>query len=259
MKLSIVILTLVALTGVASFAQSPNIETYIALIENGQADLVRNELPSLLNQHPKNPGVLYLQALMTTDGAEAVRLYQNIVDNHPTSEWADDALHRVYKFYYAIGLFRTADLKLEQLKRDYPDSKYVAGLSPAAPVISEQKTATAQASATVSEPPTTPSIEISQPESTPRSEEVKPPVTQPPASPGRFTLQVGAFSTYENADKQKSFFTYHNYPAEVAQKSSGGRELFVVYVGSYSTDADARATGDAIRREFNMNYIIVIR
>lgn len=259
MKRFVLKLALMTLLYVTSFAQPPNIETYIALIENGQSDLVRNELPSLLNQHPKNPGVLYLQALLTTDGAEAVRLYQNIVDNHPASEWADDALHRVYKFYYAIGLFRTADLKLEQLKRDYPDSKYVAGLPPATPAISEQKAETTQTSETFTEPPTTPSIELSQPESTPRIEEAKPPVTQPPASQGRFTLQVGAFSTFENADKQKSFFTYHNYPAEVSRKSSAGRELFVVYVGSFNTDVEARATGDAIRREFNMNYIVVIR
>lgn len=91
MKRSVLKLALMTLLYVTSFAQPPNIETYIALIENGQSDLVRNELPSLLNQHSKNPGVLYLQALLTTDGAEAVRLYQNIVDNHPASEWADDA------------------------------------------------------------------------------------------------------------------------------------------------------------------------
>jgi hypothetical protein len=109
------------------FAQEPNIESHLAAIERGQADEVRGELPALLKNYPNNPGVLYMQALLTSDGAEAARLYQKIVDKHAGSNWADDALWKVYKFYSAIGLDRTAEIKLEQLKTQYPDSKYLTG------------------------------------------------------------------------------------------------------------------------------------
>ena len=74
------------------------------------------QLPALLSKYPNHPGVLYLQGLLTKEGAEAVRIYQSIVDNFPKSEWADDAVYKTYQFYYSLGLFRTAELKMNQLK-----------------------------------------------------------------------------------------------------------------------------------------------
>ena len=102
---------------------------YLSMVEGGQAEQVRSEIPSLLAKYPNNPAVFFLQGLVTVDGTEAVRTYQSIVDNFPKSEWADDALYKVYQFYYAIGLYRTAEIKLNQLKASYPASKYVTGVT----------------------------------------------------------------------------------------------------------------------------------
>src|SRR5262245_17048137 len=83
-------------------AQGKDIAPYIARIEAGETEEVREDLRGLLEQYPNDPGVLYLQGLTTGDGAEAVRIYQNVVDGFPQSEWADDALFKVYQFYYSI-------------------------------------------------------------------------------------------------------------------------------------------------------------
>ena len=99
----------------------------VAQVNAGAGDAVREQLPALLSEHPNDPGVLYLQALLTREGADAVRTYQSIVDNFPKNEWADDALFKVYQFYYALGLYRTADLKMDQLKAEYPASPYCIG------------------------------------------------------------------------------------------------------------------------------------
>ncbi len=80
-------------------AQGPDIQRYVELVEAGHIDQVRKDLPSLLANYPDDPGVTYLQALTTSDASEAVKLYQNIVDSHPASEWADDALYKIYQFY----------------------------------------------------------------------------------------------------------------------------------------------------------------
>ena len=210
----------------------PPIERYVGMIESGQGEPVRAELPSLLAKYPNNPGVLYLQGLLTKEGAEAVRLYQSIVDNYPKSEWADDALYRVYQFYQAIGLFRTAELKLNQLKRDYPRSPYVIGKT--------------------------------EPEPPPAAEE-KPPApretgqTKPPAVQGQFTLQVGAYSTQVNADKQKLFFEDLGYPVEVISRSKDGRTLFTVNVGNYATYDEAKAKSAALKKQYNLDSFVVTR
>ena len=54
------------------FAQSssnPDIRRRLEMIENGQAEAVRGELPSLMTNYQNNPGVIYLQAVLTADGA----------------------------------------------------------------------------------------------------------------------------------------------------------------------------------------------
>ena len=105
--------------GVAAYPQTqqpgePDILKRLELIEKGQADVVRAELPTLMTNFQTHPGVLYLQGVLMTDGNEASKVYQSIVENFPKSEWADDALFRLYQYYYSIGLYKTADQKVAE-------------------------------------------------------------------------------------------------------------------------------------------------
>ena len=228
----IVVLLLIVTVSVRAQEAPPPIERYIGMIEAGQGEPVRTELPSLLTKYPNNPGVLYLQGLLTKEGAEAVRIYQSIVDNYPKSEWADDALYRVYQFYQAIGLFRTAELKMNQLKRDYPRSKYLTGSTePEPPAVAEER---------------------GQP--TPDPGQPKPPAVQ-----GQFTLQVGAYSTQVNADKQKLFFEDLGYPVEVISKAKDGRTLFTVNIGNFATYDEAKAKSAALKKQYNVDSFVVTR
>ncbi|MEK9138317.1 MAG: hypothetical protein AAB393_14420, partial [Bacteroidota bacterium] len=197
MKKFVLVLMAVLLLPATHFSQDQesNIEKYLARVEKGEADAVRAELPSLLMKYPNNPGVLYLQGVLTINGTEAVRTYQSIVDNFPRSDWADDALHKVYQFYYAIGLYRTAEIKLNQLKTDYPQSKYVSAAGPVdTKDLAEEKQPV--------ETPRTESDQSRQNDSTPTdakkpvAEITSPPTQHAPEEParGQYTLQVGAFS-----------------------------------------------------------------
>lgn len=230
-----------------SFSQQPNIESYLSMIESGRGEEVRAELPSLINQYPNNSGVLYLQAVLTADGADAVRLYQEIVDKYPASEWADDALYKVYQFYDAIGLYRTAGIKLSQLQTRYPNSKYLSE-------VTDQSSGELRSRVETSTAPVPASTDSSVPKQT---TEVSKPMES--RSPGNFTLQVGVYSTMGNANKQKQFFEYQNYATEIVSKMKGDRELFVVYVGGYATAGEARTRGDEIKQSFNIDYIVVSR
>jgi cell division septation protein DedD len=239
-----------------AFAQDegPDIERYLARVEKGEADVVRSELPSLLSKYPNNPDVLYLQGVLTTDGTEAVRIYQSIVDNFPKSERADDALYKVYQFYYAIGLYRTAEIKLNQLKANYPGSKYVAGIAQSdMSTLPEEKENSSPPSPTqenvVQNPPEVQQIEKpTPPESKPAVEER-----------GQYTLQVGAFSQQVNAEKQKLFFEDLGYSVEVINKVRGSRSLFVVLVGDYDTPDAAKAKSEEFRKKYNINSMMVTR
>jgi hypothetical protein len=216
-------------------AQNPDalVPALIARVNAGEAAAVREELPPLLVKHPNHPGLLFVQGLVTTNGAEAVRVYQSIVDNYPKSAWADDALFKVYQFYYALGLYRTADLKLAQLRRDYPASPFLRTAmrdSSAATVMQQE--------------------EPQRPESTP---------PQAGTTAELYTLQTGAFGTRANADRQRAALEGQGIGAEVVTRVRGGQTVFLVLHGTFATADEARARGAEILKTYNIPSFVVTR
>jgi len=203
----------------------------LEMIENGQAEAVRAELPSLMTSYQNNPGVMYLQAVLTTDGAEAAKLYQNIVDNFPKSEWGDDALYKLYQYYYSIGLYKTADQKLTQLKEEYPFSAYA---TEKISVVEEKQAA-----------------------------KEKPAVMKPkgtvPKFATNFTIQVGAFSTLQNAGELKEKFEKEGYQSNIFTIVSHGKKLHKVWVGEFQTYEEAKRFNAEIKSKFNLTSIVVSR
>jgi septal ring-binding cell division protein DamX len=230
----VLVLLLLVLAAPALRAQSAEAEVtkYLAMIQGGQTEQVKAEIPSLLSKYPNNPGVLFLQAQTTSEGAEAVRIYQSIVDNFPASEWAPEALFKVYQFYYALGLYRTAEMKMTQLKKNYPASSRATGGG-------EVDTGTLQ------------------------EDRPEPPAAGAPAvadthasATAHFTLQVGAYTTQANAEKQKAFFEGEGYMVEMISRVKENKSLFLVLVGTYPSAEDAKAKGAEIRAKFHIESIV---
>jgi cell division protein FtsN len=221
-----------------------DINKYLLMIENGQVEQVRQELPSLLSRHPNDPGILYIQGMATSDGAEAVRTYQSVVDNFPKSDWADDALYKVYQFYYAIGLYRTAEIKLTQLKANYPNSKYV---TQAAEVQTKSLTEEKQ-----------PVVNDTTVQETEEAKDASEPA-KIEAPKSQFTLQVGAYTAQVNAEKQKLFFEDLGLSVEVVSKVKQNRSLYIVLVGGYATYDEAKAKGAEFKKKYNIDSIVVSR
>jgi len=214
-----------------AFCQSgePDIQKRLELIEKGQSEQVKGELQALLTNYQNNPGVMYLQGVLTTDGTEAVKIYQSIVDNFPKSEWADDALYKLYQYYYSIGLYKTADQKLAQLKLDYPFSAYAV----------EQTTM-------------------------PKEEAVEmPAVVKPKGTIQKFstsfTIQVGAFSTLSRAEELKNFFEGNGYSSNIFTMVSNGKKLHKVWVGEFQNQEEAKRFALEIKRKFSLESIVVAR
>lgn len=220
-----------------------DVRTYLGKIDKGQSDDVKKALPDLMAKYPNNPGVMYLQGKLTPNGIEAAKLYQGIVDNFPKSEWADDALFSLYQYYYALGLYKTADVKLQQLKHDYPASPLASG--------SQAKEVPYREDEQVK----LPSKEVP-PADTAKAVPGVPGVpVQPVAEP--YTLQVGAYSTMKNAEKQKSFFESLGINVEVTNKVRSGRSLYLVWAGSFTTQEEAKTFGVDIKKKYKIDSIVV--
>jgi cell division septation protein DedD len=240
----------VALLGIAllfsdstvySQSSDDEIRSAIEKIDAGDTDPVRAILPDLVAKYQNNPGIMYIQGRLATDGIEAVKFYQGIVDNFPKSEWADDALYHIYQYYYSLGLYRTADLKMQQLKKEYPSSQYLTGKVEVK--LPEKEEA----------PVKLPEKEIAPPDTQQAAESVPTPV--PVSEP--YTVQVGAFSTAAKAEKQKSFFEDRGYTVEVTNKIRAGKSFYLVWVGNFKNVQEARATVQEIKKKYKIDSMIV--
>jgi cell division septation protein DedD len=232
--------------------QEAEVQKYLSMVNGGQADEVRKEIPGLLAKYPNDPGVLYVQALVTRDGAESARVYQSIVDNFPKSQYADASLYKLYQFYYALGLYRTADLKLKQLQQEYPKSKYLSKSGVVEPGALPEESETA--------PPAAKSEELAQP-AAPAAPQAQPLPAPAPASvtPTGFSLQAGAFSTQANAEKQKAFFVGLGYSVELITKVRDTKTLYVVLVGSFTSYDAAKSKAAEIKKQHKIDCMVVSR
>jgi tetratricopeptide (TPR) repeat protein len=210
----------------------PDIQKRLELIEKGQGDVIKAELPNLMTNFQNHPGVLYLQAVLTTDGTEAAKIYQSIIDNFPRSEWADDALFKLYQYYYSIGLYKTADQKLEQLKRDYPSSTYAADQK----VVEEPKVV----------PPTEVPAKVSRPSKGEKSSVV-------------YTVQAGTFSVLQNAEELKSRFEKDGYSSHIFTIVNNGKKFHKVWVGEFSKQEDAKRFSAQVKKKYHLETIVVSR
>ncbi len=215
----------------AQAGNEPDIRRRLEMIERGQGDAVRAELPSLMTNYQNNPGVMYLQGVLTTDGAEAAKIYQSIVDNFPKSEWGDDALYKLYQYYYSIGLYKTADQKLQQLKEEYPFSAYATEQ----PASHEQKSIPKEKPITLKQKNTVQKFATG------------------------FTVQVGAFSTLPNANELKEKFEKEGYSANIFTIVSNGKKMHKVWVGEFQTYDEAKRSAVEIKKKFNLSSIVVSR
>lgn len=246
-----VVIAALCVCAASGLAQTQDVDALVAskvkMIEEGKAAQVKLDLPDIVSRYQNHPGVLYLQGLLAANAAEAAKYYQMVLDNFPKSEWADDALYRIYLYYYSLGLARTAELKMQQLRKDYPRSPYIKTPAMAQVPPEEQRTderPTAQPQPVA--PPAVPPVKV------PGGDEV-------PMPTKGYVIQVGAFASLENAMRLKAFFEELNYPVEVQNKVRGGRSLHLVWVGNFTTADEARKFGSEIKSKHNIESIVVAR
>lgn len=69
----------------------------------------------------------------------------------------------------------------------------------------------------------------------------------PAPAAGGFYVQTGAFSTAENAERQRDAVRSYG-STEVSQGSAGGRDVFRVRLGPYTTPDAAGIVADRLKR-----------
>lgn len=223
------------------FSQSLDLKKVISDIERGEIEKARVILVSLEKDNPNSSEVKYLKALLNEDGTEAARFYKEIVFSSDESELKDDALFKLYQYHYSRGEFSESDKYARMLRETFPESEYVNYL---------QRKNLSQARVQIQQ-----NFERKYLSDTLQTLQKSIQNSQSQNSASSFSIQVGAFSTYSNAIRFASQF--QNYSTKISEKESGGKKIFVVLVGNFKTESEARDAMQVLKNQYNVDGIIV--
>ena len=109
----------------SSLISQDHLDALIQDILHGSRDSAAIYLPVIDQKYPNNPTVMYLKGLLETDGEQAMKIFSNLHNIHPTSEYGDDAVMKVAEYYYAAGLYVQASNWLKKMPIYYSRSEHI--------------------------------------------------------------------------------------------------------------------------------------
>lgn len=217
-------------------------------------------------------GMLYLKGLKERDGEKAFSYFREVVEKFPASEFCDDAFIKVIEYVYSRGLYKKTIVYTHRMLKRCPDS----------PLIKDcvyfqicsfnalgMKDSVAYYLALYEEK--YPTIEIGFEGSVVKSEYVLTEETgftgsetgkekgksEAESEEGFFFLQVGAFSSLNNALALRERLNSMGYHALVQKKRVKGRVFYVVRIGSFPSKREAREFGRKFKKDTGINYLVV--
>ena len=228
--LTICISTLTLITFRSIFAQvyEKKIFEYVRLISEGKSELVQTKIDDLKNKIPRSAGVIYIEGLIASDDKKSLSCFKVIVDSFPRSEWADDALARLFEYYLSTGRASDAEKSFQLFQNQYPNSPYIT-----TGYLRQQRLS--QESLTYNR-------------------------TIPRSQGQEWAIQIGAFSIKENAEKLRKKFISDGYTVNVYENLLDGKNLlYLVWVGSFDTEDEARPLLKEIKSKYNIDGVLRMR
>ncbi|RKY83967.1 hypothetical protein DRP98_06020 [candidate division KSB1 bacterium] len=230
---------------------------YRTLWQNGEYEKLHHLLPDLLQRYPNNDEVDYLEALLETDGKLALKKWQDFVRKNPHSVFVPEAQFRIAQYAYAQGTYIGAKEKFIDIVRRFPSSETAEGaiyysarcwaavgsLDSAKQVLkvflrvySNSKYATWA------------KLDLQQINGNGNDEQL----LQQSTKNRSYVVQIGAFSLLKNALICRDDFLKKGHSAKVQTKIVNGRKYYVVWVGEFSTAAEAQKFGRHLEVPFQV-------
>lgn len=245
---------------VFTFIAVPNVfsQSNIAeLVRDGDFDEARKLLPSILKANPDDASTLYYQGLLEKNGDKSLEYFEMLLEKHPKSDYADDALMQIGEYQYARGLYVSAERTLLLIPRQYPDSEHVKraiNLLMQSMLVTG-KSDTARMYLKIFEKRWGDlAVDVEFPPVVSSTTEKK---SKKDRKKTLFTIQIGAFGSKDNAKKQREVFRGRGYDVKLGNKKVAGNTLHLVWVGKYFSYDEALDAARTLKAKFGVNYGIV--
>ena len=262
-----------------------HLDMLIHEVLSGSKDSASIYLPMIETQYPNNPNMLFLKGLMETNGEEAMQIFVKLYNNHPTSEYGDDAVMKIAEYYYASGLYVQSAGWLKKMPLYYSRSEHIERALKlflnSLIVSGHRDTAIFYSKVFKKQFPSLDvdgkindllddyehskqsSINTIQPSLGKNKEAFNYSTsssiieTEVDKSTGGYSLQAGAYSLQENADNQKIYLINSGFNARIAELYRQNKILYTVRIGYYDTAKEAEDVASKIKSILDLDTIVV--
>ena len=242
-----------------SFLHAQNVDMYLSLLEKGNIKDVRETLPELISKFPQDPGVLYLKSLLTEDGGSAIKQYKNIIKNYPESKYAPDSAMKLGEYFYAKGLYTQSANILKNIPPNYPRYQDMQRLTDlminSFNAIGEADSAKYYSLIIKS---MFPNVQTNIKEDDSRLSQVFD-FNKKVKSAGPYVVQIGAFSSKENAKRLKLQVSQLGHDVSINKVDSNGKTFFAVRINRYKSKRKAEEVGKNIKSKLGVSYRVLYR
>ena len=250
---------IIFLISVSSFLLSQNVDLYFSLIDEGELDGVKESLPELLSKYPNDPGVLFLKAVLTDDGESALKQYKYILENFSKSTYAPESAMKIGEYFYAKGLYTQSATLLKNIPINYPRFPHMQRLTNlminSFNAIGEADSARHYALIIKS---MFPKVETNIEEKSNKLSQVFS-FSKKNESLGPYVVQIGAFSSKENAKRLKLQVGQLGHDVSINKVDSKGKTFFAVRVNRYNSKRKAEEVGKDIKSKLGVNFRVLYR
>ena len=250
---------IIFLFSIFSILSSQNVDLYFSLIEEGELDGVKENLPELLSKYPNNSGVLFLKAVLTEDGESALKQYKYILENFPKSTYAPQAAMRIGEYFYARGLYTQCASLLKNIPAQYPRYPQMQRLTDlminSFNAIGEADSARYYSLIIKSMFPT---IETNIEATDDKLSQVFS-FKKKTKSLGPYVVQIGAFSSRDNAKRLKLQVSQLGHDVSINKVDSNGKTFFAVRINRYKSKRKAEEIGKDIKSKLGVSYRVLYR
>lgn len=265
------ILLIGLLIGSFSATSGQDVDGLLALIQVGKLDSANAVLADLSYKYPGHPGVRFARAIMQTDALVAAGIYKDIVRNHRGSKYAPSALMHLGEYYYAQGLYVQSRQYFSRLIRshsEHPDIVNAVNLTLRAGIASRQMDSVYADLAMIRDQFPNVAFDIPEELDITRvparknnlmdpnlpSNQTTAPIRklgqdlgeQNSKARGNFSLQAGAFGSYDNARRLADQIESIGYSTYIKERPSNGKTLYLIMVGDYASKTAALSVADML-------------
>lgn len=204
-------------------------QAYMALKEGNLDDARRY----LAEANSSDPFAMFVRAALTSDATEAADVYKEIIAENEGKPIAREALLQLYKYHFAAGDYNAAHA-------DYLSLRKFPMLTQLTDPLGFEDSLQTRA----------PSVQL-------QTVQPRPGVNTAPQS-GNFAVQVGVFSTSQNARKFVESLRMKGINGTIFTKVESDRMLYAVSAGSFSTRGAAQSFATNLKNR-SIDCVVVQR